>query len=121
MKNMSAGTNPHGNIYISHRAIGTIAHQSALESYGVVGLAAKNLAEEWAQVIIKDPTLGVVVFYLDQTLIIDLYIIIEYGTRITSVAESVANNVRFQVEKALGLKVAKINVHVRGLRISNED
>jgi len=118
---MASGSNPLGNIYISHRAIGTIAHQSALESYGVVGLAAKSFAEGWAQVIIKDPTLGVVVHFEKGSLDIDLYIIIEYGTRITSVAESVANNVRFQVEKALGLKVNHVNVHVRGLRISYED
>ena len=31
-----------GNIYISYLAMATIANQSALESYGVVGLAAKN-------------------------------------------------------------------------------
>jgi uncharacterized alkaline shock family protein YloU len=118
---MSAGTNPYGNISISNTAIGTIAHQSALESYGVVGLAAKNLAEGLAQVLIKDPTLGVDVHFDNKALQIDLYIIVEYGTRITSVAESVAHSVQFQVEKALGLKVSKVNVHVRGLRISNPD
>jgi uncharacterized alkaline shock family protein YloU len=37
------------------------------------------------------------------------------------VAESVGNTVRFHVEKALGLKVNKIDVHVAGLRISNID
>jgi uncharacterized alkaline shock family protein YloU len=52
---------------------------------------------------------------------IDVYIIIEYGTRITSVAESVANTVKFHVEKALGMPVHEINVHVAGLRVSNND
>lgn len=118
---MTEGTNPFGNIYISHRAISTIAHQSAMESYGVVGLAAKNLAEGIAQVLIKDPTMGVEVHYNGEAFQIDLYIIIEYGTRITSVASSVANNVHFQVEKAVGIKVDKVNVHVRGLRISDPD
>ena len=52
---------------------------------------------------------------------IEIHIIVEYGTRINSVAESVANTVRFQVEKALGLEVNTINVHVAGLRVSNFD
>jgi hypothetical protein len=39
--------NPLGNIYFAHRANCHHAHQSALSSYGVVGLAAKTLAEEW--------------------------------------------------------------------------
>jgi uncharacterized alkaline shock family protein YloU len=37
------------------------------------------------------------------------------------VAVSVANAVRFNVEKALGLRVNSVNVHVAGLRISNID
>jgi uncharacterized alkaline shock family protein YloU len=118
---MERGTNPLGNIYISHRALATIAYQSALESYGVVGLAAKNLAEGLVQVIVKDPTLGVEVIYIGGKLQINLYIIVEYGTRIASVATSVAENVKFRVEKVTGLDVDHVNVSVRGLRISNPD
>jgi uncharacterized alkaline shock family protein YloU len=118
---MDKGTNPLGNIYISHRAIATIAYQSALESYGVVGLAAKNMAEGLVHVIVKDPTLGVEVIYIGSKLQINLYIIVEYGTRIASVATSVAENVKFRVEKVTGLDVEHVNVSVRGLRISNPD
>jgi uncharacterized alkaline shock family protein YloU len=52
---------------------------------------------------------------------IDLYVVIEYGTRISSVAASVSNIVRYNVEKTLGMPVNEINVHVRGLRVSNTD
>ena len=113
--------NPMGNVYVSHRAISTIAHQSAIESYGVVGLAAKNFAEGIAQAMVKDPTMGVDVKYDGHSIEIDLYIIVEYGTRINSVAESVKNTVRYHVEKALGLKVNSVSVHVAGLRISDAD
>jgi len=113
--------NPLGNIYVSHRAIATIASQSAIESYGVVGLAAKNLAEGLAQVIIKDPTMGVEVHFDGEKIEIELYIIVEYGTRVKMVAASVADSVRYQVEKSIGIPVVRVNVHVRGLRISNPD
>ncbi len=116
-----AESNPLGNIYVYHRAIATIACQSAMSSYGVVGLAAKSLAEGLAQVIVKDPSMGVDVQYDGKTIQIDLFIIIEYGTRIKSVAASVADNVRYQVEKAMGLPVTAVNVHVRGLRVSDTD
>jgi uncharacterized alkaline shock family protein YloU len=92
-----------------------------MSSYGVVGLAAKSLAEGLAQVIVKDPSMGVDVQYDGKTIQIDLFIIIEYGTRIKSVAASVADNVRYQVEKAMGLPVTAVNVHVRGLRVSDTD
>jgi uncharacterized alkaline shock family protein YloU len=48
-------------------------------------------------------------------------VIIEYGTRITSVASSVSNTVRYSVEKIIGMPVKEVNVHVRGLRISSVD
>ena len=118
---MKEGNNPLGNIYVSYRAISTVAYQSALQSYGVVGLAAKNLAEGLAQVLVKDPALGVDVHFDGKTINIDLYVIVEYGTRIKSVAASVSDSVRYQVEKIIGLPVTQVNVHIRGLRISNTD
>ncbi|HEX7555185.1 MAG TPA: Asp23/Gls24 family envelope stress response protein [Leptolinea sp.] len=118
---MSESNNKFGNIFISHRAIATIACQSALESYGVVGLAAKNLAEGLAQILVKDPTLGVEVQFDGHSILIDLFIIVEYGTRITSVSSSIADSVAYQIEKTLGIPVSHVNIHVRGLRISNPD
>ncbi len=114
-------TNPLGNIFISHRAIATVAHHAALGSYGVVGLAAKNIAEGIANALVKEPMRGVEVDFHPDGITIDLYIIVEYGTRITMVASSVAETVRYQVEKTIGLPVKDINVHVRGLRISDTD
>ncbi|MBN2149530.1 MAG: Asp23/Gls24 family envelope stress response protein [Anaerolineales bacterium] len=118
---MNDENTPLGSINISPQAIATIAYHSARQSYGVVGLTSKNLVDGLAQVIVKDPSHGVEVSYDGQNITIDLYVIIEYGTRIKSVASSVRNAVRYNVEKALGMPVKDVNVHVRGLRISDLD
>ena len=118
---MKKNNSPLGDIQISKQAIATIAFQAVQRSYGVVGLASKNIADELAHAIIKDPTHGIDVEYKNNEINIDIYIIIEYGTRITSVAASVANTVRYQVEKSLGVPVNEINVHVQGLRISDDE
>jgi uncharacterized alkaline shock family protein YloU len=118
---MGEETTSLGSIHICPRAIATIAYHATLQSYGVVGLAPKNLAEGLTRTITKEPTRGISVHYDGEKLDIDIYIIVEYGTRIASVATSVANTVRFQVEKALGLRVNEINVHVAGLRVSNDN
>lgn len=118
---MSEEISPIGSIHISPRAIATIAYHAALRSYGVVGLTHKNLVDGLAKVLVKDPTHGIEVHYDGGDISIDLYVIIEYGTRIKSVASSVMNTVRFQVEKALGIPVKAVNVHVQGLRISTLD
>jgi uncharacterized alkaline shock family protein YloU len=110
-----------GGIHISPNAVATIAYHAVLESYGVVGLAPRNIADGIVKSITREPSRGVSVTYNGEDIDIEVHVIVEYGTRINSVAESVANTVRYHVEKALGLKVNNINVHVAGLRISNTD
>ncbi len=109
---------PHGSIHVSPRAIATIAYQAAVQSYGVVGLAAKNFLDGVSHFIVKDPTHGIEVSYEDGAIHIDIYIVVEYGTNIKTIASSVAQTVRFSVEQALGLPIQHVNVHIQGLRIS---
>ncbi|MBI5351548.1 MAG: Asp23/Gls24 family envelope stress response protein [Chloroflexi bacterium] len=110
-----------GGIHISPNAVATIAYHATLQSYGVVGLAPKNLADGIVSTITREPSHGINVRYKGEDIDIDINIIIEFGTRVNSVAQSVANTVRFHVEKALGLQVNSVNIHVAGLRISDSD
>ena len=118
---MGEETTTLGGIHISPAAVATIAYHATVQSYGVVGLAPKNLADGIVNAITRDPQRGIFVNYNGEDIDIEINIIVEYGTRINSVADSVANTVRYQVEKALGLKVNAVNVHVAGLRVSNMD
>jgi uncharacterized alkaline shock family protein YloU len=118
---MGEETTTLGTITISPNALATIAYHATLTSYGVVGLAPKNLVEGLTATITQEPAHGVSVRYNGEAIDVDVHIVIEYGTRITSVADSVANAVRYQVEKALGMPLHYVNVHVQGLRISNPD
>lgn len=118
---MGEETTSLGAIHISPNAVATIAYHAILQSYGVVGLAPKNLADGIVSTITREPWRGVTVRYHGDDIDIDIHIIVEYGTRINSVAESVASTVRFHVEKALGLRVHTVNVHIAGLRISDTD
>ncbi|MEZ0396716.1 MAG: Asp23/Gls24 family envelope stress response protein [Anaerolineales bacterium] len=118
---MGEETTTLGSIHISPKAVATIAYHATLTSYGVVGLAPKNLAEGLAVSITREPAHGISVTYDEEGICIDIHVIVEYGTRITSVAASVANAVKYQVEKAIGMPVKEVNVHIQGLRVSNSD
>ena len=108
-------------IEISPEAIASIAAHSAIRSYGVVGMAAKNVMDGIAATVTGDPHKGIDVHIANDAIKIDLYVIVEYGTRISSVARSVANTVKFNVERATSLHVLEVNVYVQGLRVSNTD
>ncbi len=120
---MTGETTSLGRIEISPNAIATIASQAAMQSYGVVGMAPKNVVDGLTNTLrlTRDPRHGAEVLVNGDEITINLYIIVEYGTRISAVASSIVNLVRFNVEKMLGLKVGEVNVHVQGLRVSNTD
>ncbi|MBG0771387.1 MAG: Asp23/Gls24 family envelope stress response protein [Anaerolineaceae bacterium] len=121
MSDTETRQNELGSIMIQKEAIASIARQSTLTSYGVVGLAPKDLVENVRQILKRDAKYGVDVTFDHDGLIIDLYIVVEYGTRIKSITNSIVNSVKYNVEKTVGVPVRRINVHVRGLRISNMD
>jgi uncharacterized alkaline shock family protein YloU len=113
--------NTYGNIFITHRAIATIAAQTALSSYGVVGFTSRDFLRGIMNLVIRDQAYGVEIDVNGDMIGIDIYIVIEYGVRITEVASSVASSIRFNVEKLTGLTVERVDVHIRGLRISYTD
>lgn len=118
---MSKENEPKGRIEVSPTAIASIAYEALMSCYGVVGTASKGLPIDIWDALSPESKRGVVVRVADGRITIDLYIIIEYGTRIASVARSAMNVVKYRVEKALGMPVAEVNVHVRGVRISDTD
>jgi uncharacterized alkaline shock family protein YloU len=112
---------PIGKIEVAPRAIATIAARAVGQSYGVVGMAPHTLREGVAQVLHQqDAHRGVAVRIGDDDIAIDLYVILEYGTRIAEVARNVQENVRYAVEHALGMPIAQVNVRVQGLRMSDK-
>ena len=113
---------PTGSIVISNHAIASIASRTVVECYGVVGMASRHLREGIADVLHRDVrNRGVDVRVSDDRITIDLFVVIEYGTRISEVARNIASSVKFAVERAVDLPVAHVNVNVQGLRVSDVD
>ena len=110
-----------GVIDISPTAVTTIASQAINQCYGVVGMADKNLASGIAKLLSRDSKRGIDVSIREDAIIVDVYVIVEYGVRIKTVAESIQHTVKFHLEKALGLPVHEVNVFVQGLRLDEED
>ena len=111
---------PLGEIEISPDAVASLVENAVLQSYGVVGLADRNRFEAWRRGLLKSGAehRGILIAFQDEGLVIDIYLIIEYGTRISEVARSVIERIKYTVEKTIGLPVLAVNVHVQGLRVS---
>lgn len=109
-----------GRVEVAPSAIAGLAGAAVLECYGVVGLAHPSLRSGLAEVLQRERyRRGVRVRVIEQRIVIDLYVVLEYGVRISEVAHNIMENVKFRVEKALGVPIEEVNVHVQGLRVSS--
>lgn len=117
---MSAQQKSLGAIDVAPRAVVTIVSHAVNQCYGVVGMASKNLVNGFAKLLSRDPYPGIDVHVEAAGITITVYVIVEYGTRIRAVAESIQNTIKFHVEKAIGMPVKAVHVHVQGLRYDDE-
>ena len=108
-----------GVIAVENEVIARIAGLSAMECYGVVGMAAKSLRDGLVHLLkIESLSKGVNLETLENgELVIGLHIIVEYGTNLVAIANSLKDNVRYKVEETLGMTVRDVNIFIEGVRI----
>lgn len=110
--------NEYGTITIDNEAIARLAGYSALDCYGIVGMAAKNVKDGIVQLLKKERlTKGIRLNINENKISLDLHIIVEYGTNFSAIADSIMNTVKYRVEEYAGLEVEKVNVFVEGVRV----
>lgn len=111
-------TTQFGEVFVSDDVLATIAGIATTECYGLVGMAKKDAFDSLSELLKRDSLVkGVKVHTENDEIIIDLHIIVEFGTNISTVAENIVSKVKYTVESMTGLKVKKININVQGVRI----
>jgi len=111
-------SNSLGLINITDEVLATLAGISAIECYGIVGMASKRATDGLVELLRRENlSRGIRVHAQGEEIIIELFIIVEYGISIAAVAKNVIKTVKYNVENITGLKVNKVNVHVEGVRI----
>lgn len=110
--------NEYGTIYINNEVISTIAGASAIECYGLVGMASKNATNGIVSLLKRENlSKGVSIKSTEEGIVIDLYVIVQFGTRISVVAQNIIEKVKYNVENQTGLKVVNVNLNIEGVRV----
>lgn len=113
-------TNDLGTVNISEEVISVMAGLSAIECYGLVGMAKKGLQDGISELLgSHNLTKGIEVKVTEEGVKVDLYIIVEYGTKISEVAHNVIDRVKYTLEEKAGVNVLEINIKVQGVRVNN--
>lgn len=110
--------NEYGTITIENEVVARIAGMAALDCYGIVGMAAKNVKDGIFQLLkMESLTKGINLKVSEDSIVIDLHIIVEYGTNISAIADSIVSTVKYRVEDNIGLPVSEVNVFIEGVRV----
>jgi uncharacterized alkaline shock family protein YloU len=97
--------------------VAAIAGHAATRCYGISGMAARGLRDGFAELLRRENVdKGVDVVQADEGLVIDVYVIVQYGIRISEVAHNLQETVKFEVERSVNVPVVKVNVNVQGVR-----
>lgn len=108
-----------GEIVINPEVIAKYAGTTAVENFGVVGMAMVSMKDGLVKLLKRDSlSKGInVVIDEDNTITIDFHIIISYGVNISTVADNLISSVKYKVESYTGMTVKKINIFVEGVRV----
>ncbi|GLO65951.1 MULTISPECIES: Asp23/Gls24 family envelope stress response protein [Oceanobacillus] len=111
-----------GQVTITTDVIATIAGGTAVECYGIVGMASKSQIKDGiAEMLRKENySRGIVVRQEEDKLHIDMYIIVSYGTKISEVANNVQSQVKYTLSQSLGLSIDSVNIFIQGVRVAKD-
>ena len=106
--------NENGSINVSNAVYTDIAGTVATNCFGVKGMAARSVKDGVYHLLRKESmSKGVnVTIHEDETISIDLHIIVDNGVNLSAVGASIISEVRYVVSKSTGTEVKEVNVYI---------
>ena len=103
-----------GSVSVGTGVFTEIVGTAASNCFGVKGMAALNLKDGVYHLLRKESMgKGVkVTFHEDDTISIDLHIIVDNGVNLTAVGRSIIKEVSYVVTKCTGTEVRAVNVYI---------
>ena len=111
--------NEKGTVAVSTSVYTDIAGTAASNCYGVKGMAARSVTDGVYHLLRKEAMgKGVrVVFHDDESISVDLHIMVDSGVNLQAVGESIISRVRYEVAKYSGTEVRAVNVYIDSMMI----
>ncbi|WP_284140360.1 MULTISPECIES: Asp23/Gls24 family envelope stress response protein [unclassified Virgibacillus] len=110
-----------GSVEIAPEVIEVIAGIAASEVEGLSSMRgnfATGVVERFGK---KSHSKGVKVELTDNGILIDLFVVLNFGVSIPEVAQKLQTNIRNSIKNMTALEIAEINVHVVGIQMEKED
>ena len=111
--------NANGSVNVSTNVYTDIVGTAAANCFGVKGMAARSLTDGVYHLLRKESVgKGVRVhFNEDNSISIDLHIVVDNNVNLNAVGASIISEVRYVVTKCTGTEVRAVNVYIDSMMI----
>ncbi len=111
--------NEKGSICVSSEVITWLAGDAATRCFGVKGMAGRSKESGLVQLLRRESmTKGVAVHVNeDESVSIDLHIVVDHGVNLSVLASSIIKEVRYKVTSATGIPVRRVDVYIDSMVI----
>lgn len=110
-----------GIVRISDEVVSIIAGLAASEINGIIEMSAKTGEITQLFPMKKNVSKGVKVTLEQDSAMIDLHVVVEYGVNISEISYKVQNNVKRTVESMTGLNVSAVNIYIQNVILPKPD
>ena len=106
--------NENGSVNVSASVYTDIAGTAAMNCFGVKGMAARSVRDGLYHLLRKESvSKGVKVdFHADNSISINLHIIVDNGVNLSAVGNAIISEVRYVVKNITGTEVKAVNVFI---------
>ncbi|MEJ5257880.1 MAG: Asp23/Gls24 family envelope stress response protein [Fervidobacterium sp.] len=103
----------YGEIEITVNAIRKLVYLAVLETYGPISIGSDNWFNRWfssdeGKIRVEEDEYG--------HLKIDIFVEVEYGTKVTEVGKNIEENVVHKLKAFANCENAEVDVHIIGVR-----
>ena len=107
-----------GEVSVSSAVFSNITGMAATNCFGVKGMAYRSMTDGLVHLLRREAmSKGVKITYNeDDSISIELHIIVENGVNLTAVCRSIMSEVRYVVSKTTGVEVKSVDVCVDSMR-----
>ena len=111
--------NDNGSVNVSTSVYTDIAGTAAINCMSVKGMVARSVTDGVYHLLRKESMgKGVrVTFHEDDTISIDLHIMVDHGVNLNAVGQSIISEVRYVVQNCTGTQVRAVNVYIDSMMI----
>ena len=106
-----------GSIYYSDGVLKNIIALSTMECDGVIGMSSRNVKEGVTESMKNSIKNGVRINYEDEKVNVEVFVIVKYGMKISSIANEIIKKIKYNIEDYLSITIKSITVNIQGVKI----